>query len=68
VAPAGIDLFISGNDVITLTTPREKWYICCVDDHCKAGDQKLAIILLPLLPLLPLQEEEKVLHPYIITG
>ncbi|KAF6144438.1 hypothetical protein GIB67_024665, partial [Kingdonia uniflora] len=35
------------NDVITLATPRKKWYICGVGKHCEVGDHKLVITVLP---------------------
>ncbi|KAM6556932.1 hypothetical protein CsatB_003951 [Cannabis sativa] len=37
----------SGNDVITLTTPGRKWYICGVPQHCQVGNQKLLITVIP---------------------
>ncbi|KAF5202440.1 Uclacyanin [Thalictrum thalictroides] len=37
----------SGNDVITLATPGNKWYICGVGQHCAVGGQKLSITVLP---------------------
>lgn len=46
VASAGTESLTSGYDVITLTTPREKWYICGINGHCKAGEQKVAITVL----------------------
>ena len=36
----------SGNDVITLSTPGRKWYICGVSDHCASHMQKLVITVL----------------------
>jgi hypothetical protein len=42
VAPARTQPLISGNDVITLTTPGRKWYICGVAMHCKIENQKRA--------------------------
>ncbi|XP_047309586.1 blue copper protein 1b-like [Impatiens glandulifera] len=33
----------SGYDIVTLTSPGPKWYICGVDDHCSLFNQKLAI-------------------------
>ncbi|OIT30773.1 PREDICTED: mavicyanin-like [Nicotiana attenuata] len=38
----------SGNDVISLTTPGKKWYICGIGKHCAKG-MKLAINVLPEL-------------------
>ncbi|KAM3321929.1 mavicyanin [Capsicum chacoense] len=35
----------SGNDVITLTSPGKKWYICGIGKHCEKG-VKLAINVL----------------------
>ncbi|PIA59812.1 hypothetical protein AQUCO_00400595v1 [Aquilegia coerulea] len=37
----------SGNDVITLAIPGNKWYFCGVGQHCAVGGQKLAITVLP---------------------
>ncbi|CAN1245795.1 Blue copper protein [Linum grandiflorum] len=37
----------SGNDVVTLTTPGKKWYICGKPNHCSAYNQKLVIIVKP---------------------
>ncbi|KAB2622575.1 stellacyanin-like [Pyrus ussuriensis x Pyrus communis] len=37
----------SGNDVVTLATPGRKWYICGVGQHCKAGNQKFLITVMP---------------------
>lgn len=39
----------SGNDIITLTSPGKKWYICGVATHCQTGNMKLAINVLPEL-------------------
>ncbi|XP_060210233.1 blue copper protein-like [Lycium barbarum] len=39
---------ISGNDVITLTTPGKRWFLCGVGKHCENG-MKLAINVLPQL-------------------
>ncbi|XP_059290250.1 blue copper protein-like [Lycium ferocissimum] len=39
---------ISGNDVITLTTPGKRWLLCGVGKHCENG-MKLAINVLPQL-------------------
>ncbi|KAD6453476.1 hypothetical protein R6Q59_015360 [Mikania micrantha] len=38
---------VSGYDVVTLTTPGKKWYICGVGTHCKTGGMKLVINVLP---------------------
>ncbi|PWA93528.1 Cupredoxin [Artemisia annua] len=40
-SPNGI--LISGNDVITLSTPGRKWYICGVGKHCELRNMKLVI-------------------------
>ncbi|KAK9067999.1 hypothetical protein SSX86_012110 [Deinandra increscens subsp. villosa] len=37
----------SGYDMVTLTTPGRKWYICGVGKHCKTGGMKLVIDVLP---------------------
>ncbi|KAG6751676.1 hypothetical protein NC652_030767 [Populus alba x Populus x berolinensis] len=39
----------TGNDVVTLSTPGKKWYICSVPGHCESGNQKLFITVLPQL-------------------
>lgn len=36
----------SGYDVVTLTTPGRKWYICGVGKHCEMGGMKLVITVL----------------------
>ncbi|KAA3460193.1 mavicyanin-like [Gossypium australe] len=36
----------TGNDVITLSTPGRKWYICGVPGHCAARNMKLNITVL----------------------
>ncbi|KAE8657341.1 hypothetical protein F3Y22_tig00116996pilonHSYRG00505 [Hibiscus syriacus] len=36
----------TGNDVITLSTPGRKWYICSVPRHCAARNMKLNITVL----------------------
>ncbi|GFY93484.1 hypothetical protein Acr_08g0018800 [Actinidia rufa] len=36
----------SGNDVITLMTPGNKWYICGMATHCAEHMQKLAITVM----------------------
>ncbi|KAF5729919.1 putative Blue copper protein precursor [Tripterygium wilfordii] len=46
-APAGSQALVSGNDVITLSSPGKKWYICGVGKHCEVGNQKLVITVLP---------------------
>lgn len=46
-APAGTEALATGNDIITLTTPGRKWYICGVGQHCEAGKQRLAITVFP---------------------
>ncbi|XP_022158656.1 uclacyanin-2-like [Momordica charantia] len=45
VPPADVEPLTTGNDVIVLTTPGKKWYICGVGLHCDAG-QKLVITVL----------------------
>ncbi|KAF6173734.1 hypothetical protein GIB67_042902 [Kingdonia uniflora] len=37
----------TGNDVITLATQGNKWYICGVGKYCEAGGMKLAITVYP---------------------
>ncbi|KAA0042833.1 blue copper protein-like [Cucumis melo var. makuwa] len=41
-APKDQPPMVSGNDVITLTTPGTKWFICTIPHHCNSG-QKLVI-------------------------
>ncbi|KAJ4843504.1 hypothetical protein Tsubulata_020495, partial [Turnera subulata] len=48
MAPAGAEKFTSGNDVITLSTPGRKWYICGFGNHCESGNQKLAITVMDM--------------------
>ncbi|GMJ06169.1 uclacyanin 1 [Hibiscus trionum] len=36
----------TGNDVITLSAPGRKWYICSVPGHCAARNMKLSITVL----------------------
>ncbi|KAF9592277.1 hypothetical protein IFM89_013503 [Coptis chinensis] len=43
------EALISGNDVIALAAPGNKWYICGVGQHCALGGQKLSITVLPAL-------------------
>ncbi|KAF5202444.1 Blue copper protein [Thalictrum thalictroides] len=43
------EALISGNDVITLAIPGNKWYFCGVGQHCALGGQKLAITVWPAL-------------------
>ncbi|KAF5205890.1 Blue copper protein [Thalictrum thalictroides] len=42
VKPPLKEALTTGNDVITLATPGQKWYICGVANHCNGG-QKLTI-------------------------
>ncbi|KAF4369553.1 hypothetical protein F8388_019422 [Cannabis sativa] len=44
--PADAAALTTGNDVIILTTPGRKWYICGVAQHCQVGNQKLFITVL----------------------
>ncbi|KAF5734449.1 mavicyanin-like [Tripterygium wilfordii] len=46
--PATTEALTTGNDVVTLSTPGRKWYICGVGKHCEVGKQKLVITVLPL--------------------
>ncbi|XP_059664058.1 blue copper protein-like [Cornus florida] len=43
LGPSANEALTTGNDVITLKTPGNKWYICGVGQHCAMGNQKLAI-------------------------
>ncbi|KAJ9556088.1 hypothetical protein OSB04_010702 [Centaurea solstitialis] len=45
--PPTIEALTSGYDVITLTTPGRKWYICGVGKHCVLGGLKIFINGLP---------------------
>ncbi|KAF7846796.1 hypothetical protein BT93_L3728 [Corymbia citriodora subsp. variegata] len=45
--PAGTVALATGNDVVPLSTPGRKWYICGVTTHCAARNMKLAITVLP---------------------
>lgn len=49
-APPGAAALFSGDDVVELTTPGNKWYICGMPGHCTAANQKLAITVLPSSP------------------
>ncbi|KAM0069860.1 putative Phytocyanin domain, cupredoxin [Helianthus debilis subsp. tardiflorus] len=53
VVPASNESLTSGYDVITLTTPGKKWYICGVGKHCETGGMKLVIDVLAWSPGLP---------------
>ncbi|KAA8522310.1 hypothetical protein F0562_012983 [Nyssa sinensis] len=48
MVPPASEALTTGNDVINLTSPGRKWYICGVAKHCELGNQKLAITVLPL--------------------
>ncbi|XP_059442029.1 blue copper protein 1a-like [Corylus avellana] len=52
-APAGTKVLTSGNDVITLTTPKRQWYICGVAKHCEVEKQRLVITVLIIGTSLP---------------
>lgn len=43
---AGAEVFATGEDLITLSTPGKKWYICGISVHCSVGNQKLEINVL----------------------
>ncbi|KAJ9556086.1 hypothetical protein OSB04_010700 [Centaurea solstitialis] len=45
--PPTIEALTSGYDLITLATPRRKWYICGVGKHCELGGMKIFINVLP---------------------
>ncbi|KAF8398045.1 hypothetical protein HHK36_016971 [Tetracentron sinense] len=47
VVPPANQALTTGNDVITLATPGNKWYLCGIAKHCADGGQKLAITVLP---------------------
>ncbi|KAM0069859.1 putative Phytocyanin domain, cupredoxin [Helianthus debilis subsp. tardiflorus] len=53
VVPAANESLASGYDVVTLTTPGKKWYICGVGKHCETGGMKLVIDVLAWSPVLP---------------
>ncbi|KAF8403443.1 hypothetical protein HHK36_011547 [Tetracentron sinense] len=46
IVPPANEALTTGNDVITLATPGNKWYICGVGKHCAYGGQKLSITVL----------------------
>ncbi|XP_015963624.1 blue copper protein 1a-like [Arachis duranensis] len=43
--------FTTGNDVIVLSSPGRKWYICGISNHCENGKMKLAITVQPQIGL-----------------
>ncbi|XP_055808298.1 blue copper protein-like [Solanum dulcamara] len=43
IAPPPSEGLTTGHDVITLTTPGKKWYICGFPTHCSDHNQKLVI-------------------------
>ncbi|KAL5708831.1 hypothetical protein ACHQM5_019587 [Ranunculus cassubicifolius] len=45
IKPPQNEALTTGNDVITLATPGDKWYICGVGNHC-AGGQKMKITVM----------------------
>ncbi|KAK3001023.1 hypothetical protein RJ639_022482 [Escallonia herrerae] len=45
--PPGTPPLATGNDVVALTAPGRMFFICGIDQYCKAGHQKLAITVLP---------------------
>ncbi|KAK2978121.1 hypothetical protein RJ640_028675 [Escallonia rubra] len=45
--PPGTPPLATGNDVVALTAPGIMFFICGIDQYCKAGNQKLAITILP---------------------
>ncbi|KAF9613264.1 hypothetical protein IFM89_006763 [Coptis chinensis] len=47
IVPPQNEALSTGNDVITLATSGNKWYLCGVGQHCTIGGQKLAITVLP---------------------
>ncbi|KAI3955443.1 hypothetical protein MKW98_018544 [Papaver atlanticum] len=47
IKPPVSEALTTGMDVITLSTPGRKWYICGVGQHCEVGGQKLFITVLP---------------------
>ncbi|KAF9592278.1 hypothetical protein IFM89_013504 [Coptis chinensis] len=49
VIPPVNEALNSGNDLINLAAPGNKWYICGVGQHCTLGGQKLSITVLPAL-------------------
>ncbi|KAF6169896.1 hypothetical protein GIB67_034288 [Kingdonia uniflora] len=48
-SPVEVMPLTTGMDVITLSAPGKKWYICDVGTHCEVGGQKLFITVLPEL-------------------
>ncbi|KAK3010445.1 hypothetical protein RJ639_010654 [Escallonia herrerae] len=53
VPSAGSTALTTGNDVVTLTTTGSYFFLCGIGQHCKAGNQKLAITVLPGVPVSP---------------
>ncbi|XP_026428605.1 mavicyanin-like [Papaver somniferum] len=49
IKPPVSEALTTGMDVITLSTPGRKRYICGVGQHCEVGGQKLFITVLPEL-------------------
>lgn len=47
VPPPLNEALTTGNDVITLETPGNKWFICSIGNHCEDGKQKLQITVFP---------------------
>ncbi|KAL6348920.1 hypothetical protein AAG906_033576 [Vitis piasezkii] len=47
--PPANEALTTGNDVITLATPGNKWYICGVAKHSALGNMKLPITVQPQL-------------------
>ncbi|KAF9613263.1 hypothetical protein IFM89_006762 [Coptis chinensis] len=47
IVPPQNEVLSTGNDVITLATPGNKWYLCGIGQHCTVGGQKLSLTVLP---------------------
>ncbi|XP_071727658.1 blue copper protein-like [Rutidosis leptorrhynchoides] len=47
IVPAANASFTTGYDVITLTTPGRKWYICGVGKHCEYGMKLVIDVVIP---------------------
>ncbi|XP_024024712.1 stellacyanin-like [Morus notabilis] len=47
VNPPGSEVSTSGNDIITLKTAGNKWYLCGKPNHCNQG-QKLSISVMDM--------------------
>lgn len=47
MAPLDAESLTTGNDIVLLTKPGPKWYICSKEKHCELGNMRLVINVLP---------------------